>query len=124
MERDDLNPKNELSVSRWVDDELAALGPDQEWQPDLYRGLTLFRDQRGKMNGRQRWWTWVVAGAMATCLSLMAMPVTRAFAERCFSAGVSGTGWVRQFLMAGLSRPIPSNVYIKRENRTMAPISH
>ena len=49
------------------------------------------------------------------------MPVTRAFAERCFSAGVSGTGWVRQFLIAGLARPIPSNVYIKRENRTMAP---
>src|SRR6516162_3346817 len=116
MERGDLNPNNELSVSQWVDDELAALGPDGGWQPDLHRGLALLREQRGKMNGRRRRWTWVVAAAMATCLSLMATPVTRALAERCFSAGVSGTGWVRQFLIAGLARPIPSNVYIKREN--------
>jgi len=122
MEREELNPNNEPGASRWVDDELAAaLRPDDEWQPDYHRGLALLREQRGKMNGRRRRWTWVVAGAMATCLSLMAMPVTRAFAERCFSAGVSGTGWVRQFLIAGLARPIPSNVYIKRENRTMAP---
>ncbi len=121
MERGDLNPSNELSASRWVDDELAALGPDEEWQPDLQRGLVLLREQRGNRNGRRRRWTWVVAGAMATCLSLMATPVTRAFAQRCLSACVGGTGWVRQFLTAGTSGPIPSNVYIKPENRTMAP---
>ena len=121
MEHSDLNPNNELSASRWVDDELAALGSDEEWQPDLRRGLALLREQRGKMNGRRRRWTWVVAAAMATCLSLMATPVTRAFAQRCLSACVSGTGWVRQFLTAGTAGPIPSNKYIKPENRTMAP---
>jgi cytochrome c biogenesis protein CcmG/thiol:disulfide interchange protein DsbE len=121
MERGDLNPNNELSVSQWVDDELAALGPDGGWQPDLHRGLALLREQRGKMNGRRRRWTWVVAAAMATCLSLMATPVTRAFAQRCLSACVSGTGWVRQFLTANTSGPTSSNKYIKPENRTMAP---
>ena len=92
MERGDLNPSNELSANRWVDDELAALGPDEEWQPDLQRGLVLLREQRGNRNGRRRRWTWVVAGAMATCLSLMATPVTRAFAQRCLSACVGGNG--------------------------------
>ena len=122
MERQELNPNNEPGASRWVDDELAAaLRPDDEWQPDYHRGLSLLREQRGRMKGRRRRWTWVVAGAMATCLSLMATPVTRAFAQRCLSACVSGTGWVRQFLTAGTAGPIPSNVYIKRENRTMAP---
>jgi thiol-disulfide isomerase/thioredoxin len=121
MERGDLNPSNELSASRWVDDELAALGPDEEWQPDLQRGLVLLREQRGNRKGRRRRLIWVVAGAMATCLSLMATPVTRAFAQRCLSACVGETGWVRQFLSAGVSGPIHSNVFIKPENRTMAP---
>jgi len=121
MERGEMNPNNELDVGRWADDELAALGPDGEWEPDQRRGLALLRQQRGRMNGRRRRWTWVVAGAMATCLSLMATPVTRAFAQRCLSACVSGTGWVRQFLSAGMSGPLPSNVYIKPESRTMAP---
>src|SRR5215469_5425529 len=122
MGRGEMNPNNEPGASRWVDDELAAaLRQDDEWQPDCHRGLALLREQRGKMNGRRRRWTWVVAAAMATCLSLMATPVTRAFAQRCLSACVSGTGWVRQFLTAGTSGPTPSNKYIKPENRTMAP---
>jgi cytochrome c biogenesis protein CcmG/thiol:disulfide interchange protein DsbE len=121
MERGELNPNNELDVSRWVDDELATLGPDREWEPDQHRGLALLREQRGKVNGRRRRSNWVVAGAMATCLSLMVTPVTRAFAERCLSACVTGTGWVRQFLTAGTSGPIPSNVYIKPEDRRIAP---
>lgn len=121
MERGNLIPSNELDVSRWVDNELGALGPEGEWQPDRHRGLALLRQHRGKMKGRGRRWTWVVAGAMATCLSLMATPVTRAFAQRCLSACVSGTGWVRQFLTVGSSAPIPSNVFIKPQNRTVAP---
>ena len=44
MERGDLNPNNEPGAGRWVDDELAAaLGPDDEWQPDQQRGLALLR---------------------------------------------------------------------------------
>ena len=121
MERGDLNPNNEPSVSQWVDDELAGLGPDGGWQPDLHRGLALLRKQRVRMNERRRRWTWVVAAAMATCLSPMATPLTRAFAQQYLSACVSGTGWVRQFLTAGTAGPIPSNKYIKPENRTMAP---
>src|SRR5690349_19867831 len=119
MERGNLNPSNELDVRQWVDDELSALGPEGEWQPDQHRGLALLRQHRGKINGRRRRWTWVAAGAMASCLSLMATPVTRAFTHRCLSACMSGTGWVRQLVTAGTSSPIPSNVYINPENRTM-----
>ena len=100
---------------------LAALGPAEEWRPDLHRGLALLREHRRKVNKHRRRWTWIVAGAMATCLSVMATPITRAFAQRCLSACVGGTGWLRQFLTVSASGPIPSNVYIKPENRTMAP---
>lgn len=121
MERDDLNLSNEVNVGPWADDELAELGPEGEWEPDLHRGLVLLREQRGKLNGRRRQWIWAVAGVMATCLSLMATPVTRAFAQRCLSACVSEGGWVRQFLGAGTLGTIPSNLYLKPENRKMAP---
>src|SRR5262249_45104935 len=89
--------------------------------PDQHRGLVLLQQQRRMLSGHRRRWTWVVVGAMATCLSLMATPVTRAFAQRCLSACVSGTGWVRQLVTAGASGPIPSNVFIKPQSRTMAP---
>ena len=121
MAQGDLNPNNELNVGRCVDDELAALGPAGDWQPDMNRGLGLLREQRGKLSGRSRRWAWVVAGAMATCLSLMATPATRAFAQRCLSACVNETSWVRQLLKAGTSGPIPSTVFLKPENRKMAP---
>jgi thiol-disulfide isomerase/thioredoxin len=121
MEPGDLNPNNELNVGRWVDDELAALGPAGDWQPDMNRGLGLLRGQRGKLSGCSRRWTWVVAGAIATCLSLMATPATRAFAQRCLAVCVNETSWVRQLLKVGTSGPIPSTVFLKPENRKMAP---
>jgi peroxiredoxin len=48
----------------------------------------------------------------------MATPVTRAFAERCLSACVNESVWVRQFFGAGA---LPSTVYLKPADRNMAP---
>jgi len=119
MEPRDLDPNHELNAGQWVDREMASLGAGQ-WQPDLHRGLALLRQQRGRIGRRWRF-TWATAAALAACVSLMAVPGTRAFALRCVSACVSGTGWIREFLVAGVSGPIPSNVYVKPANRTMAP---
>ncbi len=115
------NQNSELDLGRWVDDELAALGPDGEWQPNPHRGLTLLREQRRRMDRRRRRWTWVVGTALATCLSLMATPATRTFAQRCVSACVSESGWVRQLFTIASAGPIPSTVYVKAEDRKMAP---
>jgi cytochrome c biogenesis protein CcmG/thiol:disulfide interchange protein DsbE len=121
MEPRDSNPNNDVNVGQWVDGEMAALGPHENWQPDMHRGLLLLREQRAKRTGRRRRWTWAVAAATAASLSLMATPSTRAFAERCLDACVSQTGWVRQLLVAGPSAPAPSSVYIKPQDRKMAP---
>jgi thiol-disulfide isomerase/thioredoxin len=121
MAPSDLNPNNQRNVGGWVDDELKALGPADDWQPDMNRGLGLLRE-RGKLSGRGRRWGWVVAGAMATCLSLMATPATRAFAQRCLSACVNETNWVGKLLRVGTSGTmIPSTVFLKPENRKVAP---
>jgi thiol-disulfide isomerase/thioredoxin len=121
MAPSDLNPNNQRNVGGWVDDELANLGPADDWQPDMNRGLGLLREQRGKLSGRSRRWSWVVAGAMATCISLMATPATRAFAQRCLSACVNETSWVGKLLRVGTSGAIPSTVFLQPENRKAAP---
>ncbi|HJT89737.1 MAG TPA: TlpA disulfide reductase family protein [Bryobacteraceae bacterium] len=121
MEPGDCNQNNEVNLSRWVDEEVAGLGPGPDWEPDAQRGLALLRGRRAKGNGNRRRWTWVAAGAMATCLWLMAAPVTRAFAQRCLSACVSGTGWVTHFLTASMPDTNPSSVYLQPKERKMAP---
>ena len=97
-------------------DPLAALGPDTEWEPNLDRGLALLHEGSGKVRGRARRWTWIMAASAATCVSVMATPVTRAFAQRCISACVDETAWVRQFLRAA-----PSASFVKPAGRRMAP---
>lgn len=112
---------DESKLGRWVDDEMATLGPGGDWQPNLERGLALLREQPTRRRRRGRRWAWIAAGAMAACVSVMATPITRAFAQRCLSACVSESGWVRQFLKAAGSGPAATNAYIKPEDRKMAP---
>ena len=114
-----MDPKREeVNVGNWADERLAQLGPDEAWQPDVHRGLARLREQRQRAGRRGRRWIWMTAGATAACVTLMATPVTRAFAQRCVSACVSETGWVRQLLMV---RAVASTAYVPPELRRMAP---
>ena len=97
----------------WVHERLETLRPAASWEPDTGRGLAQFRQRRRPPSRR---WLWVTAGAAAACLSLMASPATRAFAQRCVSACVSQSGWVQQ-LFGGSS---PSVAYIQPANRKPA----
>jgi cytochrome c biogenesis protein CcmG/thiol:disulfide interchange protein DsbE len=112
---------DESNIGRWVDDQMATIEPSGDWQPNVARGLALLGAQQTRRRGHRRRWAWIAAGAMATCVSVMATPVTRAFAQRCLSACVSESGWVRQFLTVGGSGPVATSAYIKPENRGMAP---
>ena len=75
---------NDLNDDRWVEDRLAVLNTDAQWQPDAARAMSRLRARRG----RSRRWTYIAAGAAVTSMSLMAFPVTRAFAQRCVAACV------------------------------------
>jgi len=103
---------------QWVEDRLATLRPDSEWQPDTCRGLAEFREKREKVRKRNRTWGWLAVGVVVASLPLMAFPPTRAFAQRCVSACVSQSSWVRD-LFVGSS--VPSVVYVKPDARRMAP---
>jgi peroxiredoxin len=105
----------------WVDERLAALRPDSEWQPDVSRGLARLNARRAKANGRMRRWGWLAAGVVAASIPLMAFPTTRAFAQRCVSACVGQSNWVRDLFLAPVSPPAPEVAHVKPEDRRMAP---
>lgn len=115
----ELNENNDRDAGRWVDDQIAALGPASGWEPNVGRGLALLRERRERsVNGGTRRWAVLAAASIVTCVSVMATPVTRAFAQRCLTACVNESVWVRQFLSA--SRVV-STAYVKPEERKMAP---
>jgi peroxiredoxin len=105
----------------WVENRLAALSPDQEWQPDATRGLERFREQR-KKTGHSKWrWSWLAAGAVAAALPLMAFPQTRVLAQRCISACVSQSGWIYTLFAGNVSSSGLGAAYARPQNRKMAP---
>lgn len=106
---------NDEPNAAWSEERLETLRPPASWEPDVQRGLAQFRERRQRRPPSRRW-IWVTTVAAAACVSLMASPVTRAFAQRCVSACVGQTGWVQQFF--GGSRP--SVAYIQPANRKPA----
>jgi cytochrome c biogenesis protein CcmG/thiol:disulfide interchange protein DsbE len=72
-----------------MDDRLSSLGEAGEWRPDVEHGLALFRQGRRNARVRARRWLWGSGAALATALCVMALPVTRVFANRCVDACVA-----------------------------------
>lgn len=120
MELGNINRNEESSVGRWVDDRLGSLSPNSKWEPDVQRGIALLRLHRRDPRSSRKW-VWVTAVSLAAGISLMATPVTRAFAQRCLSACESEPIMIRQLLAMGGSNGGPSAVYVRPESRSMAP---
>jgi len=113
------NNHDEPSLGRWVEERLERLAPDMSWQPDVQRGLAQLRLNQAPARHARRWLR-VTAGTAAACLSLMAMPATRAFARRCVSACVSESGLLHSLLVM-VRQPAASVVYVPPNRRKMAP---
>jgi peroxiredoxin len=103
---------SEVNVNRWVDERLATLSPENEWQPNTSKGLARFREQRRSGTGRVRRWTLIAAAAVAACLFLMALPVSQVLAHRCLECSVA--------ILESLSGPVQANTTPKND-RKMAP---
>jgi cytochrome c biogenesis protein CcmG/thiol:disulfide interchange protein DsbE len=106
---------------QWVEDRLAALRPDGAWQPDTSRAFARFRERREKVTNRKRRWGWLVAGTVVAGLPLMALPSSRAFAQRCVSACVEQSNRVYDLFVGHLWNAAPSSVSVKAGDRRMAP---
>jgi peroxiredoxin len=80
---------NDMDASQWSDERMSALGEAGDWRPDVEGGLALFRQGRRIVRARKRRWLWGCGAAFATSLCVMAIPVTRVFANRCVDACVA-----------------------------------
>ena len=114
-----MDNNSDRNDSRWVEDCLAALRTDGDWQPDAARGLARFREQRLEKRSRVRRRSWLAAGVLAAALPLMAFSSTREFAQRCVSACVSQSSWALDFFR-GESRSAASTTFVKAADRKMA----
>jgi thiol-disulfide isomerase/thioredoxin len=121
MEQDHLTRNNQSNTGSWVDEQLAALGPEGDWEPDIQRGLSLLDQRRSEKRGYGRRWAWAAAVVVATFVVAMATPLTRAFAQRCLSACVSESSRVGQLLNLRVSGPITSGALTETQNRKLAP---
>jgi cytochrome c biogenesis protein CcmG/thiol:disulfide interchange protein DsbE len=112
---------DKLDVGRWVDDHLAARIPDDSWEPNVIRGLAQFRERRGVRGRPRRRVLWLAFATAAACLPLMALPATRAFAQRCVSACVTQSDNLREFFSGKGTGSAPRLVFAKAGDRKVAP---
>jgi peroxiredoxin len=73
---------DEQEVDRWVDDQMATLGPNPERQPDVESGLAQLEARRGTDPARRPLGTWLVVAATVLWLGVLVFPV-----ERLWQAG-------------------------------------
>ena len=117
--------------SDWVVDRLAALKPDGALKPDVDRGFARLQERRDTESGRLQWWVpkqgrafqwaWIAAGVGATCLTLMAFPITRTFAHECASECVVQSAKLREFFIGNPASSTPTKAFLKPADRKMAP---
>ena len=100
---------DETDVSRWADEQMARLMPDDEWEPNVARGLARLRG--GGVNaraGRQRR-SWIAAAAIVTVVFVSATPMARTIAQRCgeLLSSVIGSRATRAYVVPDQRRTMP-----------------
>ena len=112
-----MEKNNEINLNSWVAQRLAALRPDNAWQPNASKGLSRLRQLGASRSERSRKWKWVAATATAAAVTtsvLMAAPAPRVLAQRCLDCSVA--------LWQSLSPSGPVQAVVKPEStRKPAP---
>jgi thiol-disulfide isomerase/thioredoxin len=80
-----MEKNSEMPINRWVDECLTTLCPDSEWEPNAIMGLAHLQERLRNGSGRGKRWLWVIAAAAGTYVCLMALPASRAVAQRCLN---------------------------------------
>jgi peroxiredoxin len=84
MDRNNMDENN-----RWVEEQMAKLKPEEEWQPKVPVALARVEERRAHRRAAGRW-TWIASAATAAAiLGLLAFPQPRAFAARAIEPGVA-----------------------------------
>ena len=73
----------------WLDEELAALDPGVEWEPDVTAGLLRLRELKVRGSWISGRWLLAATGALGVCICLMALPSPKVLAHRCLECSVA-----------------------------------
>jgi cytochrome c biogenesis protein CcmG/thiol:disulfide interchange protein DsbE len=86
-----MDTSNRIATNDWVDQQLSALPPDADWQPDPAAALDALRLHQTRLASRRRHWTRGLATVAVLVICLPMMSMTRTFAARCVDACVGLT---------------------------------
>ena len=93
-----MDTSNRIVTNDWVDEQLSALPPDPQWQPDPTAALGALRSGQTRRASHRRRWTRGLAAIVVLGICLPAMSMTRTFAARCVNACVDLTARVTNAL--------------------------
>jgi peroxiredoxin len=80
---------NEATENNWVDEKIAALHEEKEWQPDVQAAMARFFDRRTENHRVWRRWAMAATVAAAACLFAMFIPPPQVLAHRCLECSVA-----------------------------------
>jgi cytochrome c biogenesis protein CcmG/thiol:disulfide interchange protein DsbE len=112
---------NEVNVSRWVRERLAALSNDDRWQPDLADGLARLRGQRSSQNKRRKRRFWTAVGIVSALIALAIFPTTRTLAGSYVTTCINKSDRMRAFFFGTAPRSTGSFLTAAPEDRGVAP---
>src|SRR5262249_4092471 len=96
------NPQgNERWQEGWVDEQMAKLQGNAEWEPDADRGVARLRASQMKRSRKRRMATMAGVAVLAVGSLAAAFPTTRAFAEQCADACGNGLMQMHNALLNG-----------------------
>jgi thiol-disulfide isomerase/thioredoxin len=84
-----MDTNNLVQESPWLQERLATLMPNEEWQPDVSVSLRKFRELQVQRSFFGKRWMFAVATAAIAGLCLLALPSPKVFAHRCIECTVA-----------------------------------
>jgi cytochrome c biogenesis protein CcmG/thiol:disulfide interchange protein DsbE len=107
-----MESRSEESQLQWVDDKLRALRTPDEWRPDKPAGMARLAAAREIQRTRQRRRVWMLGTLTLASACLLAVPGTRALAQRCVDACMAGSERVsraiwQKVVAANFGQPAP-----------------
>jgi thiol-disulfide isomerase/thioredoxin len=84
-----MDTNSPIQDNRWLQDRLAMLNTNEEWDPDVSASLRKFRELRVPRNWFGRRWMFAATTAAIAGLCLLVLPSPKVFAHRCLECTVA-----------------------------------
>jgi peroxiredoxin len=84
-----MDKNRRIENSGWVDEQLALLEGEKDWQPDVQQAFQRFLEKRSETGGTWKRWGYMTTVTAAACLFIMILPSPKVLAHRCLECSVA-----------------------------------